>query len=495
MNKKRFKKLMYIEKELKEIITSNIHLIYIFTEEEERLEAILTTVNKNFFPTSILTWDFIDGYKNQPDSFSSCKQNPLEALTIIGKSSKTKGKLFWLKDFDLFLNDLSISRKIKNLYKWLKKNKRYVFLSGTTNKIPNNLEEYIELVKLPLPNEQEIKLEVNNFLTTTNISLSKYDKIIHKIYIGFSIKKIRLSLLKILKKNLTVKEIINSIYLDKEKIIDKIEGLKFCYINNENVDLGGLENLRIWLKIRKLAFSKEANAYGIKIPKGILLVGIQGTGKSLSAKTTAKQWNLPLIKLDIGRIFASTLGESENRIEKAIEICTAIAPCILWIDEIDKVFTKHSNNDSGTTQRVTNIFLTWLSEKRDEIFIVATANRIDNIPIEMLRKGRFDEIFFVDLPKFKDRMKIFQLHLKRIRPITWNYYNIYYFCKISNGFSGAEIEQAITEAMYIGFNKKREFTTEDIITSIKSIIPIYKIYSNQVSELRSWGYSGNVKIA
>nr|YP_009395488.1 hypothetical protein [Vertebrata isogona]ARW64491.1 hypothetical protein [Vertebrata isogona] len=486
---------MYIEKEIKENIKSNIYLIYIFTEEEDRLETILTKVNEIFSTKPILIWDFIDGYKNQPDSFSSCKQNPLEALTIIEKSSKTKKELFWLKDFDLFLNDLSINRKIKNLHRWLKNNKKYVFLSGITNKIPSNLEEYIESIKLPLPNEQEIKLEVDGFLTKTNISLSKQDKMIHKIYTGFSIKKIRLSLLKILKKNLTIKEIINNISLDKEKIIDKIEGLKFCHISNETIDLGGLENLRVWLEIRKLAFSREANAYGIKIPKGILLVGIQGTGKSLSAKTTAKQWNLPLIKLDIGKIFGSTLGESENRIERAIEICTTIAPCILWIDEIDKIFTKYNNNDSGTTQRVTNIFLTWLSEKKDEIFIVATANRINNIPIEMLRKGRFDEIFFVDLPKFKDRMKIFQLHLKKIRPFTWNYYNIYYFSKISKGFSGAEIEQAISEAMYIGFNEKREFTTKDIIISIKSVIPISKIHSSKILELRSWGYSGNVKIA
>nr|YP_009122299.1 hypothetical protein [Vertebrata lanosa]AJH66057.1 hypothetical protein [Vertebrata lanosa] len=486
---------MYTEQELEKAIKSNIYLIYIFAEEEERLEEALIKVNKKFFTTSILVWDFTDGYRNQPNSFSSCKQNPLEALTMVEKGTKNKKELFWFKDFDLFLNDFSVNRKVKNLHKWLKTNKKHIFLSGTAKKVPNNLEEYIEYIKLPLPNEKEIRLEVDNFLAKTNISLSKHDSIIYKIYTGFSIKRVRLSLLKIIEKNLTIQEVINKISLDKEKIIDKIEGLKFYYIEHENIDLGGLKNLKAWLKIRKLAFSKEANAYGIKIPKGILLVGIQGTGKSLSAKAIAKEWNLPLLKLDVGRIFASTLGESENRIEKVIDTCTAITPCILWIDEIDKIFTKQNSNDSGTTQRVTNIFLTWLSEKKDEIFIVATANRIDKVPIEMLRKGRFDEIFFVDLPKFQDRMKVFQLHLKKIRPVTWNKYNIYYFCKISNGFSGAEIEQVIIEAMYIGFNEKREFTSKDIIMSIKSIIPISQIHCSKVSELRNWGYSGSVKIA
>nr|YP_009396510.1 hypothetical protein [Vertebrata australis]ARW65696.1 hypothetical protein [Vertebrata australis] len=486
---------MYIEKEIKETIASNTHLIYIFTTEEERLEEILIEFNKKYFTGSVLIWDFIDGYKNQPNSSSSCKQNPLEALRMIEKNHKTTKELFWLKDFDLFFNDISITRKIKNLYKWLKKNKQHIFFSGTSKKIPYNLEECIECIKLPLPNEQEIKLEVNNFLTKTNISLSQYENIIYKTYTGFSIRKIRLSLLKIIEKNLTIQEIINNISLDKEKIIEKIEGLKFCYIDYKNINLGGLDNLRVWLKIRKLAFSRKANVYGIQVPKGLLLVGIQGTGKSLSAKTIAKDWNLPLLKLDIGKVFASKLGESENRIEKIIEICTAIAPCILWIDEIDKIFTNQNNNDSGTTQRVTNIFLTWLSEKKDAIFIVATANGIENMPIEMLRKGRFDEIFFVDLPKFQDRMRIFQLHLKKIRPITWNKYNIYYLSKISSGFSGAEIEQALIEAMYLGFHDKREFTSRDIITSIRSIIPISKIHKRKMSELRAWGYSGKVKIA
>ena len=162
----------------------------------------------------------------------------------------------------------------------------------------------------------------------------------------------------------------------------------------------------------------------------------------------------------------------------------------------EKIFTKNINtNDSGTTQRVTSILLSWLSEKKDEIFIIATAYKINNLPTEMLRKGRFDEIFFVDLPNFKNRMNIFQVHLKRIRPLTWNKYNIYYFCKISNGFSGAEIEQAIINAMYLGFSNNREFTTKDIIESIKNIIPMSITHQQEIKIMRDWGYSGKTKIA
>ena len=225
-------------------------------------------------------------------------------------------------------------------------------------------------------------------------------------------------------------------------------------------------------------------------------MGIQGTGKSLSAKAISIKWNLPLLKVDISQIFDGLLGESENKIRKVIETSESISPCVLWIDEIDKVFTKNTHNtDSGTTLRVTNIFLTWLSEKKKDVFIVATANTIHNLPIEILRKGRFDEIFFVDLPKFQERLNIFQIHLKKIRPFTWYKYNIYYLSKLSKKFSGSEIEQSIIEGMYIGFYQDREFTTKDIAKAIKNMIPLATTEMEKIDKLRKWGHSGKIKLA
>lgn len=486
---------MRLQKKIRKAIKSDSYFIYISTNEEERLEKTLTKINEELFKTYIYVWDFVEGYKKQPKYLNACKQNPLEALIAIEKYENIKANLFLLKDFHLFFNDITINRKIKNLCQQLRNQEKYIIMSGKENKIPKDLKEYIYYIKLPLPNENEIKLEIKNFLQTTNITISYDEHIIQKAYKGFSINKIRISLLNLMENNLTMQDILNNIFKEKKKIIDQIEGLKLQYVNDNDIKLGGLRNLRQWLQTRRLAFSKQAEIYGVKIPKGILLVGIQGTGKSLSAKTIALEWKLPLIQLEVGNIFGSNLGESEERIQGIIETCEIISPCILWIDEIDKIFTQKSNSDSGTTQRVTNIFLTWLSEKKREVFIIATANTITGLPIEMLRKGRFDEIFFVDLPNFKDRMRIFQIHLKKIRPITWNRYNIYYLSKISNGFSGAEIEQSISEAMYNGFYNNREFTTRDVGTAILGMTTISNTNIRNVSRLRLWGNSGKIRIA
>lgn len=486
---------MYLKKEITKAIESDSYFIYIFTEEEERLEKSLIEINQELFETSIYTWDFIEGYNKQPNNFSICKQNPLEALVAIEKNENMKTNLFLLKDFNYFLNDITINRKIKNLRQNLKNKKKYVIISSTENNIPNNLKEYIYYINFPLPSTNEIKLEIKHFLRTTNIQIKDDENLIYKAYKGFSINKIRSSLLNSLKQDLTIQDILNTIFKEKKTIIDKTDGLTLHYVNRNNTTIGGLKNLKKWLKIRNLAFSKQAEIYGIKVPKGILLVGIQGTGKSLSAKTIATEWRIPLLQLEVGNVFGSTLGESEKRIQTIINTCETISPCVLWVDEIDKIFTQYNSSDSGTTQRVTNIFLTWLSEKQKEVFIVATANTINKLPIEMLRRGRFDEIFFVDLPNFKDRMRIFQIYLKKIRPISWNKYNIYYLSKISKGFSGAEIEQAIYEAMYNGFYKNREFTTKDIVCSISNTTTISDINKRNISKLRLWGYSGKIKVA
>nr|YP_009393213.1 hypothetical protein [Symphyocladiella dendroidea]ARW61775.1 hypothetical protein [Symphyocladiella dendroidea] len=487
---------MNFEKEIQTVLISKHFLIYISTEEEERLEYILQQTINKMFKGKIYSWNFIDGYKDNPNYTYQCIQNPLEALNTITKYNNKRAKVFFLKDFHVFLQDISISRKLKNLYQYLNKSDQYVILSGTEVNIPIELKEYIVYIQMPLPNKKEILIELNRFLYKENTDKLKYRQAICVAYTGFSINKIRKSLSKLILNNISKNQIIEQILQEKEKIIQNTEGLKFYSSESNLVEVGGLQNLKNWLQIRNLAFTQIANSYGIKKPKGVLLVGIQGTGKSLSAKIISNEWNMPLFRLDVSKVFTGILGESENRIEKVINICEKSSPCILWIDEIDKIFSEYNtNNDSGTKQRVTNIFLTWLSEKKQEVFIVATANTIHQLPIEILRKGRFDEIFFVDLPNFKARLKIFQIHLKTYRPITWNKYNIYYLSKISKGFSGAEIEQSIIDAMYIGFYNKREFTTTDVKNAIKKIIPLSKIERKKILNLRKWGYSGKITIA
>ena len=193
-------------------------------------------------------------------------------------------------------------------------------------------------------------------------------------------------------------------------------------------------------------------------------MGVQGTGKSMAAKIIANEWKLPLLRLDFGRLFASLVGQSESRIRKMIQITEALAPCVLWVDEMDKAFAGTQNSgDNGTTNRVLATFITWLAEKTTPVFVVATANNIDWIPPEVIRKGRFDEVFFLALPTREERKSIFTVHLKKARPERIQAFELKLLSELSNDFSGAEIEQVIVEAMRLGFNERREFTTEDII--------------------------------
>lgn len=487
---------MNFEKKIETILKSNNFLVYISTKEEERLKNTLTKISYNLFQKKIKAWNFIEGYESNYSYFPQSKQNPLEALQAIINDKNEEIKIFFLQDFDAFLSDISVNRKLKNLSYFLKSTEKFTVLSGTTESLPENLKEHIIQIVLPLPNTEEINNELGHFFYTTNSLMEEQKENISIAYTGFSINRIRYSISKLIINNIPIKNIIKEILKEKEQIININQGLKF-YINNKNkTDLGGLKYLKDWLIIRNKTFSKKAYTYGVTMPKGILLVGIQGTGKSLSARAASEYWKLPLLRLDVSKIFAGILGESEKQVESIISTCKQVAPCILWIDEIDKIFNNYTqNNDSGTTQRVTNIVLTWLSERKDKIFIIATANRIDKFPIEMLRKGRFDEIFFVDLPTFKERINIFQIHLKKVRPLTWYRYNIYYLSKLSQSFSGAEIEQCIIEAMYKGFYENREFTTLDLINSIKNTIPLAKSERSKLQKLRQWGHSGRVKIA
>ena len=224
-------------------------------------------------------------------------------------------------------------------------------------------------------------------------------------------------------------------------------------------------------------------------------MGIQGTGKSLTAKVIASHWQLPLLKLDIGKLFGGIVGESEARLRQTIEIAEALSPCILWIDEIDKAFIEFPNDDSGTSSRVLATFITWLSEKTSQVFVVATANNFYALPLEIIRKGRFDEIFFVNLPSKTERTQIFTVFLNQLRPNNIENYDLTVLTNRSDGFSGAEIQQAIIEGMHFAFNEKREFTTADILNGIDQIIPLSQIDPERTKQLQDWALSGRVRLA
>ena len=343
-----------------------------------------------------------------------------------------------------------------------------------------------------------MKLELNRLVSSLNIKIDpQLFETLTRACQGLSLERIRRVLSKIIATYKTIDN--NSIAIllsEKKQIISQTEILEYTSVDEKITNLGGLDNLKDWLRKRKTAFGIQASNYGLPTPRGLLLVGIQGTGKSLTAKAIANEWQLPLLKLDVGKLFGGIVGESESRLRQMINVAETISPCILWIDEIDKAFSStESKGDSGTSNRVLATFISWLSEKQKPVFVIATANNIDLLPLEIIRKGRFDEIFFLDLPKKEEREEIFKIHIKEFRPNSWKSFDYNKLAELSESFSGAEIRQSIIEGMYHAFYEKREFTTDDISMALTELIPLANLESSQMVKLQNWASSGRIRLA
>jgi SpoVK/Ycf46/Vps4 family AAA+-type ATPase len=284
-------------------------------------------------------------------------------------------------------------------------------------------------------------------------------------------------------------EEVDIILSEKKQLIRRNGILEYIEEDETLKSVGGLEELKRWLTQRSNAFTERAREYGLPQPKGMLILGVPGCGKSLIAKTTARLWSLPLLRLDMGRVYdGSMVGRSEANLRNALKTAESISPAILFIDELDKAFAGGAgsgDSDGGTSSRIFGSFLTWMQEKTSPVFVMATANRVERLPGEFLRKGRFDEIFFVDLPTPEERQDIFKIHLNK-RRTDINRFDLDQLATVSDGFSGAEIEQAIIAAMYDAFAQDREFTQLDIIAAIKATLPLSRTMTEQVTALRDW---------
>lgn len=281
---------------------------------------------------------------------------------------------------------------------------------------------------------------------------------------------------------------------EKMQVIKKTGILEFINTDIKISDVGGLENLKNWLNKRNNSWSESAKKYCLPAPKGVLITGVPGCGKSLTAKAMSAAWQLPLLKLDFGKIFSGIVGSSEENMRKAIKTAEAVAPSILWVDEIEKSLSGlNSNGDSGTSSRIFGTFLTWMQEKTAPVFVIATANNINSLPAELLRKGRFDEIFFVDLPTQREREEIFKLHLsKRLKnkdvasKIEINNDLYRQLAQMTEGFVGAEIEQVVISALYEAFFNKRPLEFSDLANTIKNVVPLSVTQKEQILAIRQW---------
>jgi len=489
---------MKFSSELALFLKARYPIIYINTIEEDRVEYVIRKNVKTNLNRSIYSWDFVDGYTNNPNNEGFAKRNPLQALELVERLNAETPALFLLKDFNRFLTDLSISRKLRNISRILKLQPKTIIIIGSDLSIPKELQDLITVLQFQLPLEDEISQELNRLVNSLNIKVEpQLFENLTRACQGLSLERIRRVLSKIIATYKTIDD--NSIAVllsEKKQIISQTEILEYSSVNEKITNLGGLDNLKDLLKKRKTAFSIQASNYGLPTPRGLLLIGIQGTGKSLTAKAIANDWQLPLLKLDVGKLFGGIVGESESRLRQMINVAETISPCILWIDEIDKAFTNtESRGDSGTSNRVLATFINWLSEKTKPVFVISTANNIDLLPLEIIRKGRFDEIFFLDLPKKEEREEIFKIHLQEFRPNSWKSFDYLRLAQFSESCSGAEIRQSIIEGMYQAFYEKREFTTDDICFALKELIPLANLESNQMLKLKDWASSGQIRLA
>ena len=489
---------MKFDLQLDTYLRARFPLILVVTQEEERCLQILKTLCDRTQRT-LLSWDMSDGFRylTATNSTPPDARDPVTALSQI-EAFPSNNTVFVLKDFHEAWPNPQVKRKLRSVGQRVKLGNKTIVITAPLSKVPDELRDEIVLIELPLPKAEELEevlgLEIRKPGVKVNLTPLGREKLVQAA-LGLTVAQAQRVLAKaIVRDGIIDDRDIDLVTEEKKQIIRESEALEFYAVTETVDDVGGLGVLKEWLRLRERAFSKEARDYGLPAPKGIALIGIPGTGKSLTAKMIGGLWRLPLLRLDVGALYGSLVGESEERTRRALGLAETVAPCILWIDELEKSLS-HGGADSGTSTRVFGSVLTWMQEKKVPVFVVATANDIYALPPELLRKGRFDEIFFLDLPTADERREIFTVHLIKRRRIPEDY-RLDALVNASEGYVGSEIEQAIIDAMYLGFDdNQREFTTEDILKSLARQVPLSVSQRENIAALRSWLTDGRARSA
>ncbi len=478
---------MDFEQELDTYLRARFTLVVIVSSEEERaLEAVRGACERS--GRACLAWDVADGFQVL-GGWSGPLPVAKDPLTALEQVEKAEGDtVYVLKDFHEAWSNPQVKRKLRNAAQRLKFGRKSLIITTPGARLPAELRDEAVVVEFPAPTAAEIEAVLERLLHTPGLKVKLTplgrEKLVQAA-LGLSASQAqRVYARAIVSDGVIDDRDIEQVSHAKQQIIRESEALEYYPATETPDDVGGLGVLKRWLGLREKAFTQEARQYGLPAPKGIALIGIPGTGKSLTAKMIGGMWRLPLLRLDVGALFGSLVGESEERARRALRLAETVAPCLVWIDEMEKALA-HSGLDSGTSQRVFGTILTWMQEKTAPCFVVATANDITSLPPELLRKGRFDEIFFLDLPGLAERMEIFTVHLRKRRRLVQDY-DLKRLGRESQGYVGAEIEQAVIDAMYEGFNQAREFTTEDISAALKRQVPLSISQRETISALRSW---------
>ncbi|NJP10133.1 MAG: AAA family ATPase [Leptolyngbyaceae cyanobacterium RU_5_1] len=483
-----------MQEELSILIQAQYPLIYLVTSEEERAEQAISAIAQQGKPQRrVFIWTVTHGIVEYGQPRNITQHNTVSPEAAIEWVTRQRDPgLFVFKDLHPFVDSPAVARWLRDAIASFRGSQKAIILMSPVQQIPIELEKDIAVLDFPMPDMKELNQVLSQQLEQVRnrrINTETREKLL-KAALGLTKDEAE----KVYRKahvtagRLTEAEV--DVVLSEKKQLIRRNGILEYIEEDETIEsIGGLEELKRWLRQRSNAFTERAREYGLPQPKGMLILGVPGCGKSLIAKTTSRLWTLPLLRLDMGRVYdGSMVGRSEANLRNALKTAESISPAILFIDELDKAFAGgagSADSDGGTSSRIFGSFLTWMQEKTSPVFVMATANRVERLPGEFLRKGRFDELFFVDLPNAEERKEIFRIHLsKRKRDISR--FDLEQLANVSDGFSGAEIEQALVAAMYDAFAQDREFTQLDIIAAVKATQPLSKTMSEQVTALRDW---------
>ncbi len=482
-----------MQEELNILIQAQYPLIYLVTSEEERAEQTIAAIAQAKPVRRVYLWTVTHGIVEYGQPRNVTQHNTVSPEAAVEWVMRQREpSIFVFKDLHPFIDSPAVTRWLRDAIASFKGTQKAIILMSPVQNIPIELEKEVAVIDFALPDMAELNQVLTNQLEQVRgrkITTETREKLL-KAALGLTRDEAE----KVYRKaqvtagRLTEEEV--DIVLSEKKQLIRRNGILEYIEEDETLNsVGGLEELKKWLTQRSNAFTERAREYGLPQPKGMLILGVPGCGKSLIAKTTSRLWGLPLLRLDMGRVYdGSMVGRSEANLRNALKTAESISPAILFIDEMDKAFAGTSgsaDSDGGTSSRIFGSFLTWMQEKTSPVFVMATANRVERLPGEFLRKGRFDEIFFVDLPTAEERKEIFRIHLsKRRREIER--FDLDQLASVCDGFSGAEIEQGLVAAMYEAFAQDREFTQLDIIAASRATMPLSKTMTEQVTALRDW---------
>lgn len=472
---------------LQRLIQARYPIIYIVSHEEARVLATLGEVAKQR-EMELSTWSIASGLSgiNSPGHELKDPMGVLETIRKKSHNEETRA-LYVLKDFHPYIDEAPITRQLRELAELARSRVMSIVIIAPVQTVPVELQKIVYVMDWDLPSQDEIRVVAKAIEKQLPTKLTKNElDAVTRAAAGLTLGEIENVFARsaVTHGILDVKEI----GAEKQQLIRKSGMLEFIPADTSLVEsVGGHMALKGWANKRANAFSAKARKYGLPLPKGAMFVGPPGSGKSLISKSIGAGWNMPTLRLDMGKVYGGLVGSSEENIRNVIKIAEACAPCVLWIDEIEKGMSGSSGaGDSGTSSRVFGTFLTWMQEKTSPVFVVATANDVTRLPPELLRKGRFDEMFFCDLPNAREREQIFNIHLvkKGRKPKRFHLDTL---VKESDTYTGAEIEEAITSAMFDAFDQDREVETDDIRAALAMTVPLSKTAEDKITKLQDWG--------